>query len=127
MSLATVHIEIPSLKDVLPSGGIPGLTYAFIALGNLIRAQEDGYDMVRKPAFWVENTTTGDRVGVLLMAHGTINPGLSPSSGARRVMIDPMITELFEVDLAGASTAVAVEQAAARAVEEADVELVVAP
>ena len=99
MSLARVHLEIPTLKDILPSGGIPGLTYAFIATQNLIQAQEDGYDMVRKPAFWVENTTTGQKIGVLLMAQGQINPGLSPSAGARRVLCDPDINALFEIEL----------------------------
>lgn len=96
--LAVVHLEVPKLKDILPSGGIPGLTYAFISTQNLIRAQEDGYDMVRKPAFYVENTTTGTKVGVLLMARGKINTGLSPDSGSRRVLCDPDITKLFEVD-----------------------------
>ena len=95
--LAAIHFHVPSLREILPSGGLPGLVYAFIATKNLIQAQEEGYDMVRKPGFIIENQDTGNREGALLMAKGKINTGLSPSAGARRVMVDPSLTELFEI------------------------------
>ena len=95
---ANVYPAIPSLREILPSGGVPGLTYAYIATKNLIRAQEDGYDMIRKPGFIVTNHTTGNSEGVVPMAKGKASKGLSSSAGARKVLVDNAVEGLFTVD-----------------------------
>lgn len=90
---AETYMGVPGLRQLLPTGGIPGKTYAFIAAKNLITAQEHGYDIVPRPGFWLTNGK--DREGAVLMCKGKANAALASSSGARKLMIDPDLEALF--------------------------------
>jgi hypothetical protein len=91
---AEVFHTIPSLRDLIPYGGKPGLTYAIVQTKNLLKAQEDQDGMIKHAGFRV-SAPTGELYEVVLMAKGVADPSGDPHAGKRLLLVDTEIQDAF--------------------------------
>lgn len=98
--------HIPSLRELLGTGGSPGLEYAQICTHNLKRAEQDLKDQADPASGWrlLPQGRTYTIVGpkghadMCLMRRGKRIPGTDGTSGARKVFVDPDVLKLTGIN-----------------------------
>lgn len=89
--------HIPTLEELLPkTGGLPGVTYAIIALENARKAQDQGWSRLAgsQKIFTVESGSGS--VDCELYGLGKPIRGQDVASGRRECVVDKKVSSIFK-------------------------------
>ena len=89
--------HVPALGELLPKHkGRPGFEYLQCTVGNLRRAQDEGWSEVENTMIYIIEGPKGE-ASLKLLARGRPIPGQSADSGARLCLCDKTVEELTGV------------------------------
>ena len=92
-----VYDHVPALGELLPKHrGRPGFEYLQCTVGNLRRAQDEGWTEVINTMIYIIEGPKGE-VSLKLLARGKPMPGQPMDSGARLCLCDLTVQELTGV------------------------------
>ena len=83
--------HIPQLRELLEGGGLPGVTYLQVTVGNMKQAQLEGWNPIHRWSMAYTIVGPSGRVDCMLLAQGKPIPAMSAGSGRRICKLDPEI------------------------------------
>jgi hypothetical protein len=93
---AYTYNEIPKLHQLLPeTGGLPGVTYAIVALENARKAQDQGWSRLTGNQKIFTVVGPNGAVDCELYGKGAPIRGLDASGGRRTCVVDKAVSKLF--------------------------------